>query len=548
MFLCAMSCFFCLFNADPTQNLLHAHFARTSHFLYGRQGKAIKSAFPLVPPTKRPLLHNHPFSQPPSYVSLVNYSPDTMLKIVLVFVCAILMAGNAQACVFLDIECVIKEFIENIGSGLIGDTQKAFEKAMDHVFDRDISPLLDKAIAAIDAGIDKVDKDVNETINHIESSIEAIIQDAAQTANALASNVTHDIEEIIRKATTAMEQVENTFYQDASNLLAQINQIVQKGQCMEAGGAKQIQDQLYKLLKSLDPNYRVSSCWRSLGHKISTTLEDLTNIQLYNYQKACMLLNKITPRTPIEGPGGILETYAQGQLYAAEYYCIGETANAPAFQDVLSKEWLWWGVQYNFWKNKGSLKNGTNTSCGTPVECYAQAIKALQDAEQKIFAIHTGLLEGNHTLLKNSQAIAANGQAITANGRAISNNTNGIKTNKNAIGTISTNEEEISKKLSTLTAYPCNCEETLDKSTYLSTCHSPTAVSQGYANYCQGSPCPHTWSPILDYRSMRGIRCCELCMGTAEEAAAYALANPPSPPVAMECSAADMTQAEPEAI
>ena len=136
-----------------------------------------------------------------------------MLKIVLVFVCAILMAGNTQACVFLDIECVIKGFIENIGSGLIGDAQKAFEQAIDHVFDRDISPLLDKAIAAIDADIDKVDKDVNETINHIESSIEAIIQDAAQTANALASNVTHDIEEIIRKATTAMEQVENTFYQ-----------------------------------------------------------------------------------------------------------------------------------------------------------------------------------------------------------------------------------------------------------------------------------------------------------------------------------------------
>ena len=250
-------------------------------------------------------------------------------KIVLLLVCAILLADSVQGCFFLDIECKIKEAIQKVGSELIGKAEQAFEQAMDHVFDQDISPLLDKAIAAIDAGIDKVDKDINETINHIESAIEAIIQDAAQTANALASNVTHDIEEIIRKATTAMEQVENTFYQDASNLLSQINQIVQKGQCMEASGAKQIQDALYKLLKS--PYYRVSSCWRSLGYKISMTLEDLTDIQLYNYQKECMLLNKITPSTPIEGPGGILETYAQGQLYAAEYYCIGETANAPAF-------------------------------------------------------------------------------------------------------------------------------------------------------------------------------------------------------------------------
>ena len=33
-------------------------------------------------------------------------------------------------------------------------------------------------------------------------------------------------------------------------------------------------------------------------------------------------------------------------------------------------------------------------------------------------------------------------------------------------------------------------------------------------------------------------------MGTAEEAAAYALANPQPPPVAMECLAADMPQDE----
>ena len=197
---------------------------------------------------------------------------------------------------FFDINCKIREFIKGEASKLIDQAKQAFEQAMDHVFDEDISPLLDKVEAAIDAGIDKVNNDVNETINHIESAI--------------------------------------------------INQIVQKGLCMEAGGAKQI----YKLLKALNPYYRVSHCWHSLGYKITMSLEDkiyVTDIQLYNYQKECILLNKITPTTPIEGPGGILETYAQGQLYAAEY-CIGETANARTFQDVLIKEWLLWGCSTTF--------------------------------------------------------------------------------------------------------------------------------------------------------------------------------------------------------
>ena len=365
-----------------------------------------------------------------------------MAKIVFLLVCAILLADSVQGCSFIDIECKIKESIQKVGSELIGKAEQAFEQAMDHVFDQDISPLLDKAMAAIDAGIDKIDKDVNETINHIESSIEAIIQDAAQTANALASNVTHDIEEIIRKATNAMEQVENTFYQDASNLLSQINQIVQKGQCMEASGAKQIQDQLFKLLKSLNPYYRVSSCWRNLGYKISMSLEDLTDIQLYNYQKECTLLNKVTPNTPIEGPGGILETYAQGQLYAAEYYCIGETANAPAFQDVFSKEWLWWGVQYNAWKHiatppkersvqGGAVRRVKDDPCGTPVECYAKAIKALEEAEQKILTIQTGLSDLNQTVKQVNASVMGLKTNVSVNGKA-------INTNAKAIATVST--------------------------------------------------------------------------------------------------------------
>ena len=218
-----------------------------------------------------------------------------------------------QGCGWLAIKCKVEAFIDKETSQLIGQAKEAFEQAMDYLFDNDISPLIDKVQAAIDAGIGKINEDVNQTINHIESAVEKIIHDAAQTANELATNVTQDIEQIISKAATAIIDVEKTFYQDASNLLVQINLIVQKGQCMEASGAKQIQNTIYKLLKGLDPHYRFSSCWRDLGYKWTMSLEDLTDIQLYNFQKKCTLLDKITPTTPIKGPGGILQTYAQGQ-------------------------------------------------------------------------------------------------------------------------------------------------------------------------------------------------------------------------------------------
>jgi hypothetical protein len=171
------------------------------------------------------------------------------------FICIVLLAGSIQGCSFLDIKCKVKNFIQKENSQFTGEAEQAFEQAMDHTFYQDISPLLDKAAAAAQAGMDEVDSDiretVNETIRHIESSIMIIIQDAA---NAMASSETQSIEEITLRAAGAMEQVEIMFYQDASTLLTKINHYKQKGRCMEAGGVKLIQNRIYMLLKSIHPH------------------------------------------------------------------------------------------------------------------------------------------------------------------------------------------------------------------------------------------------------------------------------------------------------
>ena len=460
--------------------------------------------------------------------------------------CAVvLLATCAQGCNFFDLKCKVENSIDSAGSQLIDKAAKAFEQAMDYVFDNDIIPLLDKVEVAVKEGINKVDKDVNETIDHILSAVEKIIQDAAQTA----SNVTQDVEEIISKATSAMEQVVDMFYQDASRILTEVNQIVQKVQCTAAGAAKQIQNDIYIVLKKVNPLYRFSACWRDLGYKVSMSLEDLTDIQLYTYQKECTLLNKITPTTPIEGPNGILYTYAQGQFYAAQYYCMGETAPAPAFEDIMSKEWLWWGVQYYTWQKIGmaSKQRSLHTveagqgrqrlkddPCATPVECYAAAIKALNEAKQMILSTQTGLLSLNHTVIGIQKQMLANNASIvklkaniSANSLAISNNTNAIAVNKNAS---SANITSVVQKLSTLTTYPCNCTTT-DKS--ITSCNTENTVSQGFHFYAGIQNVPNGDVYVMPGVTLKptnhGIRCCELCMGTAEEAAAYAAAHPSSP-------------------
>ena len=246
---------------------------------------------------------------------------------------------------------------------LTGAAQKAFNQAMDKLFKKNIGPLVDNVKAAISADIGQVGKEVSKsisqvntavqaTVDHVTSSLNQVIDNAAQQAKELVDEVAYDVDkvatDILQKATAAVIAIESKFFEDAEQILTQVNKIVQKGQCMEAGGAKQLQNQIYQLLSSWTHFYSLSACWRGLGYGVTQSLESLTEMQLYNYHKKCVLLSSFKPTT---APNERAQTYAQGQLYAAEYFCIGETANSPAFQNWFTKEWLWWGVQYNKWKN-----------------------------------------------------------------------------------------------------------------------------------------------------------------------------------------------------
>ena len=263
----------------------------------------------------------------------------------------------------VDLVCKFKQQANEIGGQLEGVALDTFDKAMDTLFNSNVQPLVDKVKAAASETISEVNAKVNATINHIDVAGKDMIAFAGKQAKKLANDVTHDIQDmvtkVVEKATAAVKKIEAKFYEDIQKLLQSINKIVQKGQCMAAGGAKQLQDQIYKLLSDWTHGYSLSSCWRSLGYEITKSMEVLTEMQLYNYHKKCVLLSSIKPTTPANERAQI---YAQGQLYAAQYFCIGETAGAPAFQNWFTKEWLWWGIQYNRWKNGKPTSDSTGTA------------------------------------------------------------------------------------------------------------------------------------------------------------------------------------------
>ena len=241
-------------------------------------------------------------------------------------------------CFPLDFVCKFNAEVQKVGNELEGVALDTFKKAMNTLFNDNIAPLIDKVQAIAETDMKQVDDYVNAVIDHITANVKDVIDDAAQQAKELAKDITRDIQKmmtkIIQQASAAVEKAMQTFFDDAQKLLSQINMIVQKGQCMEAGGAKQVQDLIYKAVKSLAPHlYNWSSCWRSLNYKITQSLEDLNEIQLYAYHKKCLLLKSITPKS---SPDDHQKAYTQGSCTPPSIF-VSARQQTPQFQNFFYK-------------------------------------------------------------------------------------------------------------------------------------------------------------------------------------------------------------------
>ena len=191
---------------------------------------------------------------------------------------------------------------------------------------------------------------------------------------------------------------------------------------------------------------------------------------------------------------------------------------------------------------------GDDPPCGTPVECYAEAIEALKQAEQRIESLNNAILTLNKTLkqvVANQTEIKANQLQLKANqSRMMTNqtqmkadicvNSQSISANKEAINTNSKAISSNKQTVSDLTPYACNC----DNSGTASSCGG-TEISQGFDYVCEKTSCSNSWVPVVATDHNVGMRCCDICLGSSEEAKAYALAHPRPQTVAVECNEND---------
>ena len=61
-----------------------------------------------------------------------------------------------QGCCFVCFECKAEEAAHEAADRLTGDALVAFNTAMDHLFDDQIDPMIDKVQAAVDASVKRV--------------------------------------------------------------------------------------------------------------------------------------------------------------------------------------------------------------------------------------------------------------------------------------------------------------------------------------------------------------------------------------------------------
>ena len=139
---------------------------------------------------------------------------------------------------------------------------------------------------------------------------------------------------------------------------------------------------------------------------------------------------------------------------------------------------------------------GDDPSCGMPVECYAQAMEALKEAEQKIETLNNAVLTLNKTL----RQVATKQSQIKANQTQVNVELEAEQTemSKN-IETLKTTTTNNYKKLYSRRVYSCNCIFTTNEK---GGC-APNKVSRGF-----GQPNLRIQTPA----SSNGNFCCDICL------------------------------------
>lgn len=282
----------------------------------------------------------------------------------------------------------IAKKIEKAGDHLIGNAKAAFEEAMQTVIDQDINPLVDKVNAMILEDAGAVKQDVEDVVANATREIEGLIDHAAFVAQSLMDHEIQEIEDkIIDEAAAKVNACTDHFFQGLDGVLQHLYTVVKKINCMVQGDIDKVYEDVYKLIGTgcVLPD----KCCREGGVAFKS-LKAMGDSQLY----ALEICRRTSGLTPATSTTEMQKAYVDAQIIAKKFYCIDYGTGSA--RDYFTKEYNKWGVKYDFWSHQDARgggvdivnsKTGTplrDDPCGSPVDCYQQAIAKLEQARKEI--------------------------------------------------------------------------------------------------------------------------------------------------------------------
>lgn len=206
---------------------------------------------------------------------------------------------------------------------LIEQAKKAFQEAMDTLFDKKLVPLIDQIDAMIHRNLGQIDEIIQKTIENFKNAVLEMVNDAAKQAKELIGETIEDIKKkIIDNIFDRIGELEGKVLNDIIIILNKIDETIYKLSCSAQSIEIKIREDLTKAL-SIFPN-PFDSCriavdklfpghylrWKPLSWYFSNELYEL---------KKCYIISPLTENTPINS---ILMAYRDLELLAAEMRCL----------------------------------------------------------------------------------------------------------------------------------------------------------------------------------------------------------------------------------
>ncbi len=238
----------------------------------------------------------------------------------------------------------LEEKSRKVSEGLAGPARAEFESAMETVFSKHISTVLNQ-IDAISADRIRMSGDTLEKI--IESAalgLEGIIDRSSVIASKFEPSQIK--QQIILAASSEVKDISALFFAQVNQAMDRFDLSVEKADCTAQGYVEELRNDMRKFLESLSPQVLIdqSICKKQEGIPLLKPGFSLTNSEIYRLNK-CSVENQVNSDTTVNA---ILGYYTDLQGFARRMRCVERNSNTAS--DYYTREYVRFGEIYDVWK------------------------------------------------------------------------------------------------------------------------------------------------------------------------------------------------------